>query len=862
MVATTIKKFTTVKELAEKFNIEVDRLLTQMKEAGMHITAPDQTVTASEMSQLLTHLQRSHGETNPATTEPKKITLKRKSVSEIKVKSSQGRAITVSVQRRKKLTFVESAQGMIEEEAKRAAEIQEAKRKEQEALAQQQAEIKLAQEQAKAAEKKQAELADANATIKPEIKHAADVAVPKVEAKIEAVKPHEKEVSAERPKVAVPEAASKAEEVDKKAKARVQQRERERESTKYKHKELYFADDENDDVIRPRRKLFKSKKDVSAEAFLKQEFERPTAPVVREVNIPATVSVADLAQKMSVKAAEVIKTLMKLGTLATINQVIDQDTAIVVVEEMGHTAKPVNANALEEGMSIGLAESGESVARPPVVTIMGHVDHGKTSLLDYIRRTKVTQGEAGGITQHIGAYHVEIPKGMITFLDTPGHAAFTAMRARGAKLTDIVILVVAADDGVMPQTIEAVQHAKAANVPIVVAINKIDKPEADPDRIKTELTRYELVPEEWGGDTMFIPVSAKTGVGVDALLDSLLVQAEVLELKAPVDGPAQGIVIEARLDKGRGPVASVLVQSGTLHKGDILLAGVGYGRVRALLDENGHPVMSAGPSIPVEVLGLSSAATAGDEAVVVKDERKAREIALFRESKAREIKLAQQRLTKSENIFGQVGEGDAKALNIVLKADVQGSAEAIQDALLKLSTDEVKVKLVGTGVGGITESDVNLALASKAIILGFNVRADSSARRLVEQEGLLMHYHSIIYDLIDEVKNALNGMLSPEVKENIIGLAQVREVFRSAKLGAIAGCMVTEGIVRRNNPIRVLRDNVVIHEGELNSLRRFKEDVNEVRHSMECGIGVKNYNDVRAGDQIEVFEKITVARTL
>jgi translation initiation factor IF-2 len=474
----------------------------------------------------------------------------------------------------------------------------------------------------------------------------------------------------------------------------------------------------------------------------------------------------------------------------------------------------------------------------------------------------VAEREAGGITQHIGAYHVETPKGMVTFLDTPGHAAFTAMRARGAKVTDIVVLVVAADDGVMPQTIEAIQHAKAANVPMVVAINKIDKHEADPEKIKTELTRYELIPEEWGGDVMFIPVSAKAGTGIDSLLDSLLVQAEVLELKAPIDGPAQGIVVESRLDKGRGPVATVLVQRGTLRKGDILLAGVAYGRVRALLDENGRPVTEAGPSMPVEVLGLSFAPTAGDEAVVVTDERKAREIAMFRESKARDIKLAQQRLVKSEDIFGQLGEGEAKGLNIVLKADVQGSTEALQEALTKLSTDEVKVKLVGTGVGAITESDVNLALASKAIILGFNVRADSTARRLVEQENLIMHYHSIIYDLIDEVKNAVNGMLAPEIKENIIGLAEVREVFRSAKLGSIAGCMVIEGVVRRNNPIRVLRDNVVIHEGELNSLRRFKDDASEVRNGMECGIGVKNYTDIRVGDQVEVYERITVARTV
>lgn len=837
----------TVIKLAAALKMDVQQLLLQMKAAGLSVTDPEQTVSAAEKLQLLEHLKRAHSgtEASGSPAMPKKITLQRKSVSEIKVKSSQGRAIKVSVQKRKKLTLVESGEGLMEDEAKLAAE-QAIKQREHEEN-----------------ERKKAEAEKAS---KAALEKKAEVAVPPV-APVEVVKPREAETPRvhERQKPNIP-LSIKAEEPEKKAKTR-SLRERERlESTKYRHKELYFSADESDsdesDGSHARRKTGKARRGASAEAFLKQEFEKPTAPVIREVAIPQAISVADLAQRMSVKAAEVIKALMKLGTLATINQVIDQDTAVIVVEEMGHTAKPINANALEEGMSVGLAVSSAALARAPVVTIMGHVDHGKTSLLDYIRRTKVTQGEAGGITQHIGAYHVETPKGMVTFLDTPGHAAFTAMRARGAKVTDIVVLVVAADDGVMPQTIEAIQHAKAANVPIVVAINKVDKHEADPEKIKTELTRYELIPEDWGGQTMFIPVSAKTGVGIDALLDSLLVQAEVLELTAPVDGPAQGIVVESRLDKGLGPVATVLVQCGTLHKGDILLAGMAYGRVRALRDENGKTVTEAGPSMPVEVLGLSTAASAGDEAIVVIDERKAREIAMYRESKSREVKLAQQRLVKSEDIFGQLGEGDVKTLNVVLKADVQGSTEAIRDALINLSTDEVKVKIVGIGVGGITESDVNLALASRAIILGFNVRADNSARRLVEQESLIMHYHSIIYELIDEIKNALNGMLAPEVKETIIGLAQVREVFRSAKLGSIAGCMVIEGVVRRNNPIRVLRDNVVIHEGELNSLRRFKDDASEVRHGMECGIGVKNYIDIRAGDQIEVFERTTVARTL
>lgn len=847
----------TVKKLAEVLKMTVQQLQLQMTAAGLPNRDPEQIVNAAEKLQLLEHLKGAHnseGKTGVVT--PKKITLQRKSISEIKVKSSQGRAVKVSVQKRKKLTLVESSEGKMEEEAKLAAELTRKQLEQEENERKKAAEIaaKKAAEETAALEKEQA------SKLEMEKKETVITSPPVVVEKLKLSQTSERSTHNERSKTTV---SLKTEEPEKKSKTRTL-RERS-ESTKYRHhKELYLSPEELEEVsdeMHIRRKTNKPKK-ASAEAFIKQEFEKPTAPIVHEVTIPETISVADLAQKMSVKAAEVIKALMKLGTLVTINQVIDQDTAAIVVEEMGHVAKLINANALEEGMSVGLAASGEAVSRAPVVTIMGHVDHGKTSLLDYIRRTKVTQGEAGGITQHIGAYHVETPKGMVTFLDTPGHAAFTAMRARGAKVTDIVVLVVAADDGVMPQTIEAIQHAKAANVPIVVAVNKIDKPEADLEKIKTELTRYELIPEDWGGQTMFVPVSAKTGVGIDELLDSLLVQAEILELTAPIDGPAHGIVVESRLDKGFGPVATVLVQRGTLHKGDILLAGVAYGRVRALRDENGKTVLAAGPSMPVEVLGLSTAPNAGEEAMVVVDERKAREIAMYRESKAREAKLAQQRMVKSDDIFGKLSESDAKVLNIVLKADVQGSAEAIQDALLKLATDEIKVKLVGTGVGGITESDVNLALASKAIILGFNVRADSTARRLVEQEGLIMHYHSIIYDLINEVKNTLSGLLSPEIKENIIGLAQVREVFRSAKLGAIAGCMVIEGVVRRNNPIRVLRDNVVIHEGELTSLRRFKDDASEVRHGMECGIGIKNYLDVRAGDQIEVFEQITVARTI
>ncbi|EKD53675.1 MAG: hypothetical protein ACD_60C00161G0001 [uncultured bacterium] len=626
--------------------------------------------------------------------------------------------------------------------------------------------------------------------------------------------------------------------------------------------DLVLRADEGDvDLLgRRRRKFGKARK---AQQVQVQAFTRPTMPIIHEVNIPETITVADLAQKMSVKAAEVIKCMMKMGAMVTINQVIDQETASLVVEEMGHKPKLISAYALEESLAKDSEVQGELLPRAPVVTIMGHVDHGKTSLLDYIRRTKVTAGEAGGITQHIGAYHVETLKGVITFLDTPGHAAFTAMRARGAKLTDIVILVVAADDGVMPQTIEAINHAKAAGVSMIVAVNKIDKPEADLDRVKNDLSKHGLIPEEWGGETMFVPVSAKTGQNIDQLLDSILVQAEVLELKAISDVAARGVVIESRLDKGRGAVASVLVQQGTLRKGDLVLAGFEYGRVRALFDETGRQVEQAGPSIPVEIVGLSSTPNAGDEFLVVENERRAREVALFRQGKFREVKLAKQNAAKLENILQRMGDDkNERVLNIVLKADVQGSAEALSQALSELSTPEVKVKIVASAVGGINESDVNLALASDAIMIGFNVRANNEARKLIEGEQVDLHYHSIIYDVINEVKRAISGFIAPEIQEKIIGLAEVREVFRSSKIGAIAGCMVLEGIVRRNSPIRVLRDNIVIFEGALESLRRFKEDVSEVRNGMECGIGVKSYNDIKPRDQIEVFEKVEVKRAL
>ncbi len=586
-------------------------------------------------------------------------------------------------------------------------------------------------------------------------------------------------------------------------------------------------------------------------------------PVVREVTVPETITVAELAHKMSVKATEVIKAMMKLGTMVTINQNLDQETAMIVVEEMGHKA----VAAKLDDPDVLLAEShaqhaAELLPRPPVVTVMGHVDHGKTSLLDTIRRTRVASGEAGGITQHIGAYHVETAKGVITFLDTPGHEAFTAMRARGAKVTDMVVLVVAADDGVMPQTKEAIAHAKAANVPLVVAINKIDKPEANPDRVKQELVAESVLPEEYGGDVQFIPVSARTGEGIDRLLDGLLLQAEVLELKAAKDAPAKGIVIEARLDKGRGPVATVLVQSGTLKRGDIVLAGAVFGRVRAMTDEDGKTVNEAGPAYPVEIQGLSDVPLAGEDVMVLGDERKAREIALFRQGKFRDVKLAKQQAAKLENMFGEVGEAAVKTLTLIIKADVQGSYEGLSQALTKLSTDEVKVNIVHAGVGGITESDINLALASKAVVIGFNVRADAQARKLAEGSGVQIRYYNIIYDAVDEVKAALSGMLSPEQKENKLGIVEVREVYRISKVGTVAGCYVTEGLVRRGSRVRLLRDNVVVHDGELDSLKRFKDDVREVKAGFECGLSLKNYNDVQKGDQLEVYEIVEVSRTL
>jgi translation initiation factor IF-2 len=791
-------------------------------------------------------LQQHHGAKKEGTQE--KIILRRAKTSEIKVHGTQGAGKTISVQVRKKRTYV-----------KRVAEEEQPKTK---------AEIS---PQTTVVEEAPAPVVEQYVEQQPIVEETPVApAQPEVTAQTQPAAKEEKPVAKEKPKTTEikrkhPELARDEEGDRPKKKKKIRSGGREEDhnydSILGKGGDLNLVlSDELLDQRRVRRGKGRKHPPVQVQAFTK-----PTAPIIHEVSIPETITVADLAQRMSVKAAEVIKVMIKMGAMATINQVIDQETATLVVEEMGHKAKLTSAYALEEALAkVTQSEvHGEAVPRAPVVTIMGHVDHGKTSLLDYIRRTKVTASEAGGITQHIGAYHVETDKGVITFLDTPGHAAFTAMRARGAKLTDIVVLVVAADDGVMPQTIEAITHAQAANVPIVVAVNKIDKPEADPDRVKNELSKYNLIPEEWGGDTMFLPISAKTGQGIDNLLDSILVQAEVLNLKSIIDCPARGVVIESRLDKGRGAVASLLIQQGTLHKGDLVLAGFEYGRVRALFDENGKPVEQAGPSIPVEILGLSGAPNAGDEFIIVSDERRAREVALFRQGKFREIKLARQNAAKLENILQRMGDDQTEStLNIVLKTDVQGSAEALSQALSELSAPKVKVKIISSGVGGINESDVNLAVASGAIIIGFNVRANAEARKLIEAEGVDIHYHSIIYDVINEVKRAISGFMAPEIQEKIVGLAEVRDVFRSSKIGAIAGCMVLEGVVRRNNPIRVLRDNVVIFEGHLESLRRFKDDVSEVRAGMECGIGVKNYNDVKPGDHIEVFEKVEVKRVI
>ncbi|MBU9846598.1 translation initiation factor IF-2 [Rahnella ecdela] len=892
----------TVKSLAAEIQTPVDRLVQQFADAGISKSEAD-SVTQQEKETLLAHLNGGNaGATN-------KLTLQRKTRSTLNIPSTGGKSKSVQIEVRKKRTYVkrdmteaEVAQAEAEEQAKRDAEEQAQRAAAEQAQREAQEKAKrAAEEQAK---REAADKAKRDAAEKDKVtnQHTDEVTKPAQaeKARREAEAAELKRKTEEEAQRKIEENAKRiAEEARKMADSGVWTEATapsESESADYHvttSTHARAAEDENDAKVEGERrsrtrggkatkqkkgnKLSESKADrEEARAVgrngkgkrkpstLQQSFNKPVVAVNRDVVVGETITVAELANKMAVKGSQVIKTMMKLGAMATINQVIDQETAQLVAEEMGHKVILRRENELEEALMSDRDTGASAAAEPraPVVTIMGHVDHGKTSLLDYIRSTKVAAGEAGGITQHIGAYHVETENGMITFLDTPGHAAFTSMRARGAQATDIVVLVVSADDGVMPQTIEAVQHAKAAGVPIVVAVNKIDKPDSDPDRVRTELSQYGVMPEEWGGESQFIHVSAKVGTGIDDLLQAILLQAEVLELKAVRTGMASGVVIESFLDKGRGPVATVLVQEGTLNKGDIILCGFEYGRVRAMRDEMGRDITSAGPSIPVEVLGLSSVPAAGDEVTVVRDEKKAREVALYRQGKFREVKLARQQKSKLENMFANMTEGEVSELNIVLKSDVQGSCEAISDALQNLSTDEVKVKIVGMGVGGITETDATLAAASNAIILGFNVRADASARRVVENESLDLRYYSVIYNLIDEVKQAMSGMLAPEYKQQIIGLAEVRDVFKSPKFGAIAGCMVTEGMIKRNNPIRVLRENVVIYEGELESLRRFKDDVAEVRNGMECGIGVKNYNDVRTGDVIEVFEIIEIKRTI
>ena len=847
----------TVRQLATVLALPVEKLLEQLSEAGMSFDGPDQVVTSTEKVKLLGFLRRTHGKAEKPAEEaaPKQITLKRRKVQELTVAQGKTKNV-VNVEVRQKRTYVKRSvveeEGSSErEEAQRLLE-ESRQRQEQEEATRREADRKREEEEARKREAEQTERAQREA------EEARQRAEQEVRAAVEQDEVREKAVRIE------PRIEPKAAERPAKAKHKPARGGRDDDRGPGRSRgELHLTDAER--ARRGKRKGAGGRRsvDMSRLPASQHGFSRPTQPVVREVAIGDSVVVSELAQKMAVKGAEVVKALFKMGVMATINQTIDHDTAALVVEEMGHS--PVRASgrdAEEQLISHVEVPEGDRQPRPPVVTIMGHVDHGKTSLLDYIRSTKVATGEAGGITQHIGAYHVQTDKGVISFLDTPGHAAFTSMRSRGARLTDIVVLVVAADDGVMPQTVEAVQHARAAKVPLIVAVNKMDKPEANPDNVKQGLVQHEVVPEEWGGDVQFVPVSAKTGDGVDALLEAILVQSEVMELTAVHDARAAGVVIESSLDKGRGPVATVLVQQGTLKKGDYLVCGVEYGRVRALFDETGKQAESAGPSIPVQVLGLSGVPEAGDDFVVVEDERLAKDVAQERQAKRRETRLVQ-KTSRLEDIMAQMGQGEEQAvLNLVVKADVQGSVEALRDSLTSLSNELIKINVIASGVGGITESDATLAAASKAVIIGFNVRADASARKVIESNGLDVRYFSIIYDVIDQVKQVASGLMGVEVREEIIGTAEVRDVFRSSKFGAVAGCMVVEGTVKRHKPIRVLRDNTVIFQGELESLRRFKENVDEVRNGMECGIAVKQYNDVKPGDQIECFERIEIQRSL
>lgn len=893
-----------VSQFAAELRMPAQELLEQLRAAGVNKTTEQDSLTADDKARLLEHLKQKHGAGSKGG-----ITLTRKETSEIRKTDATGKAKTITVETRKKRVVVApeiaaapAAPAVAVSAAPSAAVIDSGEQAAREAEARRQnelrerqaAEMRAKQQRNEAparAEPVVAEIAapvvepepvvapkveevvaprhaprveprserPAAAERKPESRASESRANdnrPRVGQRVELRKPSDKPMRAPepaKPAAPAPVASKPSDKKDKKDGKSNWEEGRGKKGIKTR------GGDTGGDWKSGKKggKRQQQQNDNNAHGF-----QAPTEPQVKEVSIPETISVADLAHKMAVKGVEVVRALMKMGMMVTINQVLDQETAMIVVEEMGHTPIAAKLDDPETYLGDDAAGEHEAISRAPVVTVMGHVDHGKTSLLDYIRRAKVAAGEAGGITQHIGAYHVETEKGMITFLDTPGHEAFTAMRARGAKLTDIVVLVVAADDGVMPQTIEAIHHAKAAGVPIVVAVNKIDKPEANPERIRQELVTHEVVPEDWGGDTQFVHVSAKKGEGIDELLDAILLQAEVLELTAPVDVPAKGIIIEARLDKGRGPVASFLVQSGTLKKGDMLLAGQVYGRIRAMLDENGKPIDEAGPAIPVEILGLSDVPAAGEDAMVLADEKKAREIALFRQGKFRDVKLARQQAAKLENMFAQMTEGEVQNLPVIIKADVQGSAEALSQSLAKLSTDEVRVQILHNAVGAISESDINLALASKAVVIGFNVRADGSARKLAEAEGVDLRYYNIIYDAVDEVKAALSGMLAPEKREQITGLVEIRQVFTVSKVGAIAGCLVMDGVVKRHSGVRLLRNNVVVFTGELESLKRYKDDVKEVKGGFECGLQIKNYNDIQEGDQLEVFEIIEVARTL
>ncbi len=857
----------TVSQFAQVLKVPVDRLIVQLDQAGIKVEGPDARISDEAKLELLSHLRKSHGADEQVGGSPNKITLKRKTQTELKLASTQGRARTVNVEVRRSRTYVK--RDVLEEQNRLNSEDGDSKRREAEEAERRERERLEAErhenERVEAENRRRIEEEQNRKKALEDARRAAEVqAREDSERRDREQQRHVPEEPREliqkvAPKPAAPAkvaAAPRPEAVQ--AATPVPSPDRSSQPTRYGRAELHVAGDVSNRYKKKRRVKGRP---VAAGGDARHAFEMPTTPQKREVALGETITVAELAAKMAIKATEVIKVLMNIGIMATINQPLDQETAVLVVEELGHTAKLQREDQIEDDLQgAGSGEEGGE-PRPPVVTVMGHVDHGKTSLLDYIRRAKVAAGEAGGITQHIGAYRVQTPKGVITFLDTPGHAAFTAMRARGAKATDVVVLVVAADDGVMPQTIEAIEHARAAGVPIVVAVNKIDKSEADPERVRNDLAKYDVIPEAWGGQNMFVNVSARTGAGIDQLLEAILLQAEVLELSSTLTGPASGIVIESSIEKGRGPVATVLVKKGTLHMGDFILAGTEFGRVRAMFDETGASVQEAGPSTPVAVLGLSAAPKAGDDLLVVESERKAREVALYRQGKFRDVKLAKV-ATRAEDAFSVLESGKAGVVVVLLKADVQGSQEALREALTKLSTSEVSVKVIASGVGGITASDVQLAAASKALIIGFNVRADSGAREAVKELGVDVRYYSIIYEAIDDVKAMMSGMLAPEVKETIVGVAQVREVFRSSKFGVVAGCLITEGAVKRNLPIRVLRESVVIYEGQLESLRRFKDDVSEVRAGTECGIGVKNYQDVRVGDQIECFTRVEVARTV